>query len=206
MAWRFSENVLRGELDNTRRGRVKGTIWLAGIELPFHLVLRGDCAPDLAGCTIAFENPKPVPMDATSLPQFVQTGWVGEITSARRFKVPDVPIEEFVRMKNGPFHWANTLSLEWHSKTDGEISLHMHDFKLTVSTHEWTLSPEEYEASREVSSAEFIAWSKEVFEWSDEDMGMVEKVDIADLVHDADDEGEEWKRPDTEDDEQPPKR
>lgn len=200
MAWRFSENVLRGELDNTVRGRVTGTIWLAGIDLPVLLVLRGDCAPDLAGCRIAFENPNPVPMHPVSLPQFVQTGWVGEITSARRFKVPDVPIEEFVRMKNPPFHWANTLTLEWHSKTNGEISLHMHDFKLTVSPHEWTLSPEEYEASREASSEGFIAWSKEEFGWSDEDSDMVEKVDVADLVREADeadDEGEEWKRADT---------
>jgi len=34
MAWRFHEHILRGELDNTVRGRVTGRIWLAGIAEP----------------------------------------------------------------------------------------------------------------------------------------------------------------------------
>ncbi len=198
MAWRFAENILRGDIDNTRRGRVKGTFWIAGISIPFHLVLRGDCAPDLAGCKVAFENPNPVPMDASSLPQFVQTGWVGEITSARRFKVPDVPIEEFVRMKNGPFHWANTMMLEWHSKTDGGICLHMHDFKLTVSMPEWTFTQAEYEASREESGCEFIEWLKDGDEWDDYLGAAFDGLDENGNII----EGEEWKRGD--DDGEPP--
>ena len=48
MAWRFHEHLLRGELDNTVRGRVTGRLWLAGITEPMTLDLRGDCAPDLA--------------------------------------------------------------------------------------------------------------------------------------------------------------
>ena len=51
MAWRFHEHILRGELDNTGRGRVTGRLWLAGLAGPMTLDLRGDCAPDLAGCT-----------------------------------------------------------------------------------------------------------------------------------------------------------
>ena len=62
MFWRYHENILRGELDNTVRGRVTGRIWLAGIAEPLVLELRGDCAPDVAGCVLTFESPAPVPM------------------------------------------------------------------------------------------------------------------------------------------------
>ena len=57
MAWRLHEHVLRGKIDNRTRGRVSGEIWLAGIDEPLVLELTGDCAPDLAGCELSFENP-----------------------------------------------------------------------------------------------------------------------------------------------------
>jgi hypothetical protein len=62
MAWRLQEHVSRGELDNRRRGRVTGRIWLAGVEKPLVLDLLGDCHPDLAGCLLRFENPQPIAM------------------------------------------------------------------------------------------------------------------------------------------------
>src|SRR5207249_430064 len=62
MAWRLHEHVLRGKIDNRTRGRVKGEIWLAGIDQSLVLDLTGDGAPDLAGCELSFENPKPIPM------------------------------------------------------------------------------------------------------------------------------------------------
>ena len=84
MAWRFHEHILRGELDNTVRGRVTGRIWLAGIAGPMTLDLRGDCAPDLAGCTFTFENPNPVPF-ADIAPNLDQRGWNSSIgTSGTR--------------------------------------------------------------------------------------------------------------------------
>jgi hypothetical protein len=57
MAWRLHEHVLRGRIDNRARGRVVGEIWLAGIGQPLVLELKGDCAPDVAGCELSFENP-----------------------------------------------------------------------------------------------------------------------------------------------------
>src|SRR5205814_5115488 len=83
MAWRFHENIVRGELDNTVRGRVTGRIWLSGIADAMTLDLRGDCAPDLAGCTLAFDNPKPVPFTGEP-PALEQRGWVGDITASRK--------------------------------------------------------------------------------------------------------------------------
>ena len=49
MSWRFHEHILRGELDNTVRGRVTGRIWLAGVAEPLALDLRGDCAATARG-------------------------------------------------------------------------------------------------------------------------------------------------------------
>ena len=55
MAWRLHVQVLRGRIDNRARGCVTGEIWLAGIDQPLVLELKGDCAPDVAGCELSFE-------------------------------------------------------------------------------------------------------------------------------------------------------
>ena len=125
MAWRIHEHILRGEIDNRTRGRVTGRLWLPGVEAPLVLDLRGDCAPDLAGCLLTFENPKPEPAQDDP-PSEMQHGWVGDITASQKLKVPDVPIEEFIRMKNAPWHWANTLYLEWFSEANGRVVVQTH--------------------------------------------------------------------------------
>ncbi|MEO8353737.1 MAG: hypothetical protein ABI680_18570, partial [Chthoniobacteraceae bacterium] len=82
MSWRCHEYLLRGELDNRTRGRVTGRLWLAGVEAPLVLELVGDCAPDLAGCLLTFENPAPLPLPCAP-PGREQRGVAGEITAAR---------------------------------------------------------------------------------------------------------------------------
>ena len=192
MAWRFDENILRGTLDNTVRGRVTGRLWLAGLAEPMTLDLRGDCAPDLAGCTFTFENPHAVPLAKDAAPQLAQRGWVGDITASQKLRIPDVPIEQFVRMKNAPWHWANALYLEWHSTANGGITIQTAEFRLTVSAPAWTFTPAEYRASREASGREFIEWSKAQFGWTDEDLHSAE----SDGELFDENEGEEWKRAD----------
>ena len=195
MAWRFHEHILRGELDNTVRGRVTGRIWLAGIAEPMTLALRGDCAPDLAGCTMTFENPVPVPF-ADAPPNLDQRGWVGEITASQKCKVHDVPMEEVLRLyelrQPAPWHWASTLYLEWHSTTNGGITIQTAEFKITVSVPAWTFAPGEYEASREASGREFIEWSKAEFGWTEESLHASENADD----EFDENEGEEWKHAD----------
>ena len=198
MAWRFPEHILRGELENTVRGRVTGRIWLAGLAEPMTLDLRGDCAPDLAGCTFTFENPNPVPFD-DSTPSLDQRGWVGDITASQKLKVFDLPVEEALALirsgQDAPWHFANALYLEWHSTTNGGITIQTAEFKLTVSAPAWTFTPGEYEASREATSREFIEWSKTQFGWTDDDLRAAESHD--ELFDD--DAGEEWKREDDDD-------
>jgi len=146
MAWRLHEHVLRGKIDNRTRGRVTGEIWLAGIDQPMALQLTGDCAPDLAGCELSFENPNPIPM-TTRPPAAQQRGPAGDITAARKVRVFDVPSEEALAMcKRGetpPEHIANSVYLEWFSELSGRVVIENADYRLQISEPAWRYAPEE---------------------------------------------------------------
>ena len=156
MAWRIHEHVLRGRIDNRTRGRVKGEVWLAGIDQPLMLDLIGDCAPDLAGCELSFENPKPIPM-TTRPPASQQRGPAGDMTAARKVRVFDVPIEEALAMcrrdETPPEHMANSLYLEWFSELSGRVVIESADYRLQISEPAWHYTSEEI-AERERRIAE----------------------------------------------------
>ena len=149
MAWRLHEQVLRGKIDNRARGCVTGEIWLAGIDQPLVLELRGDCAPDVAGCQLSFENPNPIPM-TTRPPAPQQRGPAGDITAARKVRVFDVPVEEALAMcrrgETPPEHMANSLYLEWFSERSGRVVIESADYRLQISEPAWRYSPEEIAA------------------------------------------------------------
>ena len=146
MAWRIHEHILRGEIDNRTRGRVTGRIWLAGVAEALVLDLAGDCHPDLAGCTLAFENPTPVPM-TTAPPAFRQRGTAGDITAARKVRVFDIPVRDaYLMLKAGgtpPEHMANCLYLEWFSEFSGRVVIESTDYRLQVSEPAWRFTSEE---------------------------------------------------------------
>ena len=204
MAWRFHEHILRGEIDNTVRGRVTGRIWLVGVAEPLVLDLRGDCAPDLAGCVLTFANPTPQPL-ATAPPAAGQRGWVGDITASQKVKVHDVPMEEVLRLyklrQPAPWHWANCLYLEWYSERNGRVVVQTADFTLHISAPAWTLTDEEYRTSREASGQEHIAWMEATYGPL---TGEVQIVNLGELAASLDEEGEEWKRADDAADEPTP--
>jgi hypothetical protein len=146
MAWRLHEHVLRGRIDNRARGRVRGEIWLAEINQPLMLELTGDCAPDVAGCELSFENPNPIPM-TTKPPAQQQRGPAGDITAARKVRVFDVPIEEALAMcrrgETPPEHMANSLYLEWFSERSGRVVIESADYRLQISEPAWRYTREE---------------------------------------------------------------
>jgi len=157
MAWRIHDHVVRGELDNRVRGRIAGRIWLEGVAEPLALTLKGDAHPDLAGCLLTFKNPKPIAM-TTKPPVGEQRGMAGDFTAARKVRVPDVPLEEFVRMKNGPWHWANALYIEWFCERCGRVVIESTDFELSISEPAWRFTAEELaerEREREEGRSEF---------------------------------------------------
>ncbi|MCW1924930.1 hypothetical protein OKA05_20375 [Luteolibacter arcticus] len=147
MAWRIDEHVIRGEIDNRTRGKVTGRIWFTGSDEPVVLELEGNPWRDLAGHLLRFSNPTPKPGLREGFAP-LQDGVVGDITASRKVKVPDVPMEEVIacyeKKQPFPWHWGNSLYLEWFSMKNGRVVIETADFKLDLDdTAVWTMSDEE---------------------------------------------------------------
>jgi hypothetical protein len=150
MAWRIDEQVVRGEIDSRRKGYVTGRIWLSGRDEPVELDLAGNPWADLAGHTLRFRNPQPKP----GLPDgfaIRQEGVVGDITASRKVKVPDCSEEEFIKCyeerRPFPWHWANSLYLEWFSQANGRVVIESGSYEMEIDTEPaWTMDAEEEQA------------------------------------------------------------
>jgi hypothetical protein len=173
MAWRIHDKVLKGEIDNRERGRVRGRIWLLGRDEPVTLELLGNCCRDLAGCLVTFTNPTPTAAGEPSPPTprrdkmsselaIQQTGVAGDITASRKVRVFDVPLEEALRVtREGgtpPEHMANSLYIEWFSEANGRVVIESSDYRVEVSPSGWSLSPEEEQAQIEASHEAMRDW------------------------------------------------
>ena len=155
MAWRIAEAVVRGEIDNRGRDRVTGRIWLAGRTAPLELALTGNCWRDLAGRRLEFTNPQPQPGDLGDL-ALRQKGSVGDITASRKVKVPDIPLDQigeyYAQRKPWPWHWGNSLYLEWFSERNGRVVIETTAYELRiVGEPAWEMTPEEEEAQRQAN-------------------------------------------------------
>jgi hypothetical protein len=124
MAGRIEERVVRGEIDHCPPGRVVGKIWLAGRDEAVELELEGNPWRDLAGHRLKFTNPEAKPADGARLAAY-QHGVVGDMTASRKVKIPDCSMEEFkdfyLAKQPFPWHWGNSLYLEWFSQTNGRV-------------------------------------------------------------------------------------
>ncbi|MGV3662898.1 MAG: hypothetical protein ACO1TE_22120 [Prosthecobacter sp.] len=164
MALRLDTAVIRGEIDNTTRGNVRGKIWLVGHEAPIVLDLRGDAWRDVAGCKVTFTNPKPDAQAGTAGLQPKQQGFVGDITASRKVKVPTVPEEEWTaaykegRFAEVPTEWRNSLYLEWFSKANGRIVIESASFDLTVSEWIWEMDAADEEAQKMANMQAMRTW------------------------------------------------
>lgn len=196
MAWRLHEHVLRGEIDNRTRGRVSGRIWLASVEEPLVLELRGDCHSDLAGCFLGFQNPQPIAMK-TRPPASRQRGAVGDITAARKVRVFDIPFEEaYAMIKAGgtpPEHMANSLYLEWHSDLSGRVVIESASYRLEVSEPAWRFTAEELaDRTRRVAEESSDAFAIQI-----RADGIEEEWDefrCEELLRESDARGEKYRR------------
>lgn len=128
MAWRISDNVAAGEIDNRIKGRVTGFLELANGAGRVLLDLEGNAHHDLAGSLIRFANPRvQLQSDPGLLENFAleQTGLAGDITASHRVKDLHVPMEAFLEMdeeaRSKAYRWANCFYLEWYGRTNGRI-------------------------------------------------------------------------------------
>jgi hypothetical protein len=146
MAWRIHNQVARGIVDSRHPGRVVGSLWLLGRQEPIRLELEGDPLRDLAGCLLTFENPRP---EAGDLDRFaaLQSGTVGDMTTARKARVPDVTFEEMARLSHEgqpvPCHLASVLYLEWFSESNGRVVIESTDWRVTISPPTWHMTPDQ---------------------------------------------------------------
>ncbi len=168
MAWRIDEAVIRGEIDNRLRGRVTGRIWFAGRAEPVALDLAGNCWRDLAGRRLEFANPEPQP----GLPESFaarQTGSTGDITASRKVKVPDIPLDQigeyYAARKPFPWHWGNSLYLEWFSARNGRVVIESASYVLKiVGDPAWEMTPEQETEQRKANGEAITGFMNELTE------------------------------------------
>ncbi len=153
MAWRIDRGILRGEIDNTERGRVTGKLWLVGWSEPITLDLQGDAWPDIAGTKLTFTNPEPKPQFIREGFRRDQQGMVGDITASKKAKVYVQGPSEDVgrayaegRSNELPAVWKNTLYIEWYDQTNGRVLIESSEFQMTVSEPSWELDEDDHEA------------------------------------------------------------
>lgn len=166
MAWRIDEAVVRGEIDNHTRGRVTGRIWFTGQAEPVELNLTGNCWRDLAGRRLEFTNPDPKPGDLGRFAT-VQNGTAGDITASRKVKVPDIPMDQvgeyYAAKKPFPWHWGNSLHLEWFGETNGRVVIESASYELKiVGEPAWEMTPEEEEEQRRVNGEAMTGFMEEL--------------------------------------------
>jgi hypothetical protein len=156
MAWRIDEQVIRGEIDNRVRDRVTGRIWFVGRDQPVELDLAGNAWRDLAGRRLEFVNPDPKAGDLAGIAAR-QTGVIGDCTASRKVKVPEIPMDQigeyYKARKPWPWHWGNSLYLEWFSITNGRVMIESASYQLTVDPDTaWEMSADEEEAQRRANA------------------------------------------------------
>jgi len=145
MAWRIHDSVIRGEIDNRLKGRVRGKLWLDGLDEPVKLDLAGNACPDLAGCLLKFKNPtKTFPMRKNPKFNPLQRGMIGNLSASQKVRVFTIPDEEAFEMidrgEKPPERVANALYLEWFSEGNGRVVIESAEFELNISAPEWRLT------------------------------------------------------------------
>lgn len=168
MAWRIDEQVIRGEIDNRMRGRVKGRIWFVGRGEPVELKLEGNCWRDLAGRRLEFTNPEPRAGDIEGLAA-LQDGVVGDITASRKVKVPEIPMsqigEYYAAKKKWPWHWGNSLYLEWFSARNGRVVIESASFDLKIDGDAaWEMTEEQENEQRKSNGAAMTGFMERLVE------------------------------------------
>ena len=159
MAWRMEEQVVCGEIDNRTPGHVVGKIWFVGRDEAVELELEGNPWRDLAGHLLKFTNPDAKPGDLSGLSSY-QQGQVGDITASRKVRVPDCTMEELMEFSKSkqpfPWHWGNSLYLEWFSVTNGRVVIEAAHYQLELNAEPAWIMYDEDEITQQSGRVRFF--------------------------------------------------
>ena len=123
MAWRPSEQLIGGELDNTAPGRVTGWLRFAGLTERVTLNLAGDFHRDIRGAVIRLTGDAPLKNATFSSTAggtmqgmaFKQTGDAGDITAGRP-----------------PADHTKYPYIEWYSDQNGRVVIELRPEQVEV--------------------------------------------------------------------------
>jgi hypothetical protein len=160
MATCLNKAVVRGEIDNTERGRVRGRVWLAGRDEPVELDLEGNAWRDVAGARVTFINPRPRPQRCATTLAAIQRGLVGDITTERQVPCENAeggrPRRAARGKDSGP--WQCALSIEWFSKSDGRVLIESADFEVEITAFAWELDEADEQAQQLMNQHAMRDW------------------------------------------------
>ncbi|MBD3309531.1 hypothetical protein GF348_24340, partial [candidate division KSB3 bacterium] len=114
MAWRPTEYLIEGELDNTTPGRIRGWMRFVGLKAPVIFELKGNFHRDIRGARIRLNGPCDGGAESEEAAQYMhsfaehQTGEAGDITAG-------LPPRDYVGY---PY-------VEWFSETNGRVVLEL---------------------------------------------------------------------------------
>lgn len=162
MAICLDKAVLRGEIDNTLRGRVRGRVWLIGREDPVELELDGNAWMDVAGARVVFVNPAPSAQRAARALTAVQRGIAGDITISKKVKHATVDSDERKNLvlagKPIPFEWRSAVYLEWFSETNGRVVIESAGFEIETTAFAWQMDEAEEQAQQLMNQHAMRDW------------------------------------------------
>ena len=116
MAWRPTEQLIKGELDNTIPGKVTGWMRFAGIKERVRFNLNGDFHRDIRRTKIVLHG-NAVAEDCSYMSGFdqVQVGSMGDITAG-------LPPQDYV---DYPY-------IEWYSETNGRVVIELEPEQIEI--------------------------------------------------------------------------
>ncbi len=121
MAWRPTEYLIEGELDNTTPGKVTGWVRFAGMDETVMFDLKGNCHRDIRGARIRLSgnSRQDDPEAASYMDGFAskQAGEVGDITAG-------LPPQDYV---DYPY-------IEWFSEANGRVVIELNLGEVEVLT------------------------------------------------------------------------
>ncbi|MFC1766512.1 hypothetical protein ACFL6U_31090, partial [Planctomycetota bacterium] len=121
MAFRPTEHLIEGELDNTHLGRVTGWMQFAGMQEKVTLNLTGDFHRDIRGSKIHFVGDASEFVNETQARKYMdsfaaqQNGKVGDITAGRE-----------------PVDYVDYPYIEWYSEENGRVVLELEPVQIEV--------------------------------------------------------------------------